>query len=116
MRYAWCVHCTHPLSHLRTYSILHACTHTHTYLQADSVAFFQVAWIGTRERVTWEPESSLPQCLINEFESHEVYKQDILTDASFGVINHTVVISKLHIAKPPSTKQIKCTFPSSDPG
>ena len=77
---------------------------------------FQVAWLESKAKVTWECASSLPQSLVDEFEANVVSNVDILTNASFGVINHTVVISKADPANPPPPKLAKYTPPAADPG
>ena len=78
-----------------------------------SVCGFQVVWLESKEKVTWECAFSLPQILIDEFETNVILNVDILTNASFGVINHTLIISKADPAYPPPPKY---NLPSGDPG
>ena len=82
----------------------------------SSLRALQVAWIGTKERVTWENGSALPQSLIDEFERNELYEPDILGDSRFGVTSHTLIASKRAAAATPPNKKGKYTQPVTDPG
>ena len=66
-----------------------------------------MAWLGHQEKVTWEPASAFPTAVIQEFESSDACTQEITTDSSFGVINHTVVVTKLDQTKPPPAKRAR---------
>ena len=59
--------------------------------------------------MTWEPASTLPQALIDEFESGVVSTEAIITDTKFGVGTSSATDSS-----PP--KRRKTTALPSDPG
>lgn len=68
---------------------------------------FKVAWFGTNERLTWEPASALPRFLIEEFEKGcPELKFETVTNKSFGVINHTLVVTE-SVSGPPPAKYPK---------
>lgn len=68
----------------------------------------KVAWLASNERLTWEPASALPQSLIDEFENGNPHHQVTTTkDASFGVINHTLVVAESDFTSPPPAKSSK---------
>ena len=77
---------------------------------------FQIAWIDSTDRVTWEPASALPLTLIDEFERNDVCTQETITDSSFGVINHTAVVKKSDPTMAPSAKLLKTTVFTSEAG
>lgn len=77
---------------------------------------FQVAWFGCDEKMMWEPASSLPQTLINEFEEGVICKESVVTDPSYGVMTHTLVVTKSSAAEPPHAKQARKSIPTSEPG
>lgn len=43
--------------------------------------------------MTWEPASTLPQVLIDEFESGTGLDEQMISDIRFGVVNHTLVMA-----------------------
>lgn len=56
---------------------------------------WKVAWLGTKEKVTWEVESSLPESLIKEYESGDTLQEDTLsTEPKYGIVSHTVIATK----------------------
>ena len=67
----------------------------------------QVVWLGCNEKLTWEPSSSLPQHLVEEFESNEPCAEEVLSDSSYGVVNHTLTVRKKSppTVQPPPAKQ-----------
>ena len=76
-----------------------------------------MAWLGFKEKLTWELSSSLPQELINEYEEGIVCNESIETEISYGVTNHTVIVEKRkHTTGPPPVKKAKKHVPSSDTG
>ncbi len=85
--------------------------HDHEILQVHNP--FQVAWIGQKERTTWEPASVLPQALIDEFEGGVVNEQRTVTDSKYGVVNHTIVVTTVDAAHAPPSKKTKTTIPSN---
>jgi hypothetical protein len=66
--------------------------------------------------MTWEPASTLPQVLIEEFESGMVGTGQMITDARFGVVNHTLVVETSKAPDAPLAKKPKTTNPLSNPG
>lgn len=66
---------------------------------------YQVAWLGPEEKMTWQPESSLAQALIDEYEKGVVYSETIETESSYGVISHKLTVAELHEAEPPPKKK-----------
>ena len=96
----------------------------HDYLSvcvpADSTinmpTFFQVAWLGQEEQMTWEPASTLPQVLINEFESGMVSTGQMITDTKFGVVNHTLVVTTSSATGVSPAKKLKTSVLHPDPG
>lgn len=79
--------------------------------------FFQVAWLANKEQLTWEPASSLPQSLIDEYECGQSnQKITTTTDKSYGVINHTLVVGKHDFTCPPQSKALKATVPNPESG
>lgn len=61
-----------------------------------------MAWLE-REKLTWELESTLPDCLIQEYENNIRPSQSTLTD---GIINHMLVIGEVDTeSEPPSKKK-----------
>ena len=77
---------------------------------------FQVAWMDSTDRVTWEPASALPLTLIDEFKCNNVCTKETITDSSFGVINHTAVVKKSDPTKTPPAKLLKTTAFTSEVG
>lgn len=77
----------------------------------------KVAWLTDKQQLTWEPASSLPQSLIDEFECGQ-YTQQIstTTDASYGLISHTFGIAKRDVTHSPQAKSLKTTVPAVEPG
>jgi hypothetical protein len=66
--------------------------------------------------VTWEPASSLPQALVDEFESGVTGREDVVTESSYGLVNHTLVVTTLNTGEPSEAKRVKKTVPPSQPG
>ena len=73
--------------------------------------FLQVAWLGHKHRLTWEPASSISQSLIEEFECGNCTQVITTTDASYGVINHTLNVEKHDVTRPPQAKSMKTSEP-----
>ena len=77
----------------------------------------QVAWLANKETMTWEPATSLPQVLIDEFEGGECNQHvTVSTDACYGMVSHTLVVTKHDSKHPPQAKKQRKTNPTSDPG
>ena len=91
-------------------------TTLYIYLYKLNCTSLQVAWLGQEERMTWEPASTLPQVLIEEFESGMVGTGQMITDARFGVFNHTLVVETSKVPDAPLAKKLKTTNPLSNPG
>lgn len=51
----------------------------------------KVAWFGPEEKISWEPASSLPQSLIDEFEKGTT-DGEILYDSRYHVQCRTVIV------------------------
>lgn len=67
--------------------------------------------------MTWEPATSLPQALIDEFEEGECNQHvTVSTDACYGMVSHTLVVTKRDLTHPPQAKQHRKMNPTSDPG
>jgi len=66
--------------------------------------------------MTWEPASTLPQALIDEFESGVVGTEEVITDTRFGVVNHTLVVATSSGADASPAKKLKTAVLPSDPG
>ena len=66
-----------------------------------------MAWFeeSNQERITWESESSLPQSLIDEYESGKV-EEELVTDSRFGIRSQTIVMGKRDDV-PPANKKSK---------
>lgn len=86
------------------------------YQQMRQHGFFQVAWLGRAEQMTWEPASTLPQALIDEFESGVVSTEAIITDTKFGVVHHTLVVGTSSATDSSPPKRRKTTALPSAPG
>lgn len=85
-------------------------------MKCDTQVFLQVAWLGHKEQMTWEPASTLPQVLIDEFESGTGLDEQIITDIRFGVVNHTVVMATSGAKDAPPQKKAKTKVSPSDSG
>lgn len=67
--------------------------------------------------MTWEPASTLPQVLIDEFESGTGLDEQMITDIRFGVVNHTLVMAPSGTKDaPPQKKKAKTKVSPSDSG
>lgn len=55
--------------------------------------------------MTWEPESSLANSLIDDFEKGVLYEESSETEVSFGVTSHTLTVSKVNKVGPPPKKK-----------
>ena len=66
--------------------------------------------------MTWQPASTLPQALIDEFESVMVSTGAIITDTKFGVAHHTLVVGRSSATDSSPPKRLKTTALTSDPG
>ena len=51
-----------------------------------------VAWLGQVEKLTWEPSSSLPEGLINDFHKGLSSNELVSTSINYGAISHTLVM------------------------
>ena len=72
----------------------------------------QVAWLGQDEQLTWEPSSSLPVELINEFHRGIAHDQFTNVKNCFGSINLTLFTDTL-CDTPSKPKKLKpSTFDS----
>lgn len=87
---------------------MHACALICNISRNYMSTFLQVAWLGHKQRLTWEPASSPSQSLIDEFECGN-YTQEVITttDASYGVINHTLTVEKHDVTRPPQAKSME---------
>jgi len=54
--------------------------------------YFKVAWFGVEEKITWEPASTLPQSLVDEFESG-CTAEEVLHGSRYGVKSHTIKLA-----------------------
>ena len=63
-----------------------------------------MAWLGQKEKVTWESSSSLPKSLIEDFHKG-LSSNEMVTSRNYGAINHTLVMASESI--PPKVKKIK---------
>ena len=92
---------------------MHVCNFSYSqYCELHN--FVQVAWIGSQEKLTWVPSSALSQEMINEFEQGIACHQNIETNYSYGVMKHTITVSK-GTTGPPPAKKVKippATFPA----
>ena len=52
-----------------------------------------MAWLGSENKITWEPSTSLTQALIDDFENGVVCKEAIATDTRFGSTNHILTVT-----------------------
>lgn len=68
--------------------------------------FLKVAWFGEETKITWEPASTLPQKLIDEFEKGGT-TGEVIHDSRYGVHSHTTIVSTLETEEPPPTKKQK---------
>ena len=59
---------------------------------------------SNEERITWEPESSLPQSLIDEYESRAT-GEELVTDSQFDIRSQTIVMGKKNEGTPPKNKK-----------
>lgn len=80
------------------------------------LAFIQVAWLGQQEQMTWEPASTLPQSLIDEFEGGVIGVGETITNTQFGAINHTLVVATSCDTASSPAKKLKTVPVPSDSG
>ena len=66
--------------------------------------------------MTWEPSSLLPQVLIDEFDNGTSNTKLVITDISFGVVNHTLIVEPSDVECGPPSKKSKAPNPPSNPG
>ena len=64
-----------------------------------------MAWLGKEEKLTWEPSSSLPKELIDDFHKGVSSNEMVNTSRSYGAISHTLVMASKGI--PPKAKKMK---------
>ena len=64
-----------------------------------------MAWLGQEGKLTWEPSSSLPKKLIDEFHKGLSFNELVNTSRSFGAINHTLVMASEGVQ--PKAKKLK---------
>jgi len=69
--------------------------------------YFKVAWFGVEE-ITWEPASTLPQNLVDEFESG-CAAEEVLHDSRYGVRSHTIIVPARQSEETPPAKKLKRT-------
>ena len=62
--------------------------------------------------MTWEPASSLPKEVIDEFETGIINTGTIVSDKRFGVFQHTLVVTTSSDKDIPPTKRFKVALPS----
>ena len=53
--------------------------------------------------MAWEHAATLPQALIDEFESGMVGTGEVISDTRFGVVNHTLVAATFSATDAPPT-------------
>ena len=54
----------------------------------------QVAWLGSKEKLTWELASTLPSGLIEEYEEGMCPHEATLSENKYGEVNHTLILER----------------------
>ena len=53
-----------------------------------------MAWLSSQaEKLTWEPADNIPASLIAEFENGTTSTVEVLTNSTYGLMNHTLIAS-----------------------
>ena len=82
-------------------------TFTRSYDQCHAFPIY-VLWVGCPEcYATWEPASSLPQDLIENFESGVSVETRVHLEPLYGHISGTITVSEMNITKVPVPKKAR---------
>ena len=86
---------------------------TQIIIMTVMVIFTQVVWLGRDSTsATWEPESSLPQQLVREYEEGIIREVHDISHASCGQTVHTLASKNLGNERPhkqPRVENSQCT-------